>query len=1721
MADLEPSEFLQNIRELGEKREREDEERVRQLEAQILQDKSEREARRAERARSISPQKRPSPQTPRSPAGTPPPATFPRSPRSPTKMNDVEDATTHEANEPSSTNGTTPDETARKSPFPRSPAMASPTSDTSQSQTGSAASLGRSGTLTWNRRPNSGERNRPLSGFGRSTPSLRSPSKLSDDVQDKEQEQEPSRSTIAQSLGSKDPSWFRQTADRGIGSAAYRRSQEDSTSDDGFVSGRRGLPGMSRESTAEPEKDMASPLSSLRSNSPSRTGSVRGGSWSNRDSSQTSPLVDSSLEGKNVMPITKTQKFEPPRGDGGNSVEDEENVEIRSSAMSPTQGRIAAERPASPTKGMGGFVQSAMMKRSDSVNKRWSAQPGNEGLSRQNSTASNRSGYGGSALAGSTNLPPIEGRPTSLSRGNSLEPGSRPTSSHSNVSDLTLRGEASNRDNDGFVKPSLPIHSRGKSISEAGAADPITSPPLSPTKRYSPTKSTWLESALNKPESPKPKAATSQQPSWMAELSKAKQQRASANLEEKKVSDKDIASFDALLNSRPGSPTKWQQASSEPVVSVKAEADNPSKSAIGGTPAESPQSKEETLARTPDVLSEPVLSRPDSKPIASNEKPVPPPTKPKPGDSPGFVKPSLTSPTAQPTTKSKPDTPPKKDFRSTLKSRQLSAESSQKEEPEFKNVFGKLRKAETKNYVAPDELKSNILRGKAGLTLTGGPQRRERRDELKEDLLKQKEVMRQKASEEAVSGRKNSVSGKPAAEIPEALQRRNKLSRSGSSVGTLPGSPATPSPSKAKSPPVETESGLGTELEPTDKTMFPPPAPEATGRLAGGTSKLAARFNPGLANVLARGPSPISNGAAPAKMTSSDPPSAAKPSTSDEPIESSSSTPLTHMTKGRARGPKRRAPKSMPEDGEDKTSTIVPTAQLVKDKEVVPSSPSPKSPPTTRVSSAVPTAQLVKPRDVLPSSPKNADFESSSKMVSVADANSMVNSLQNSTPAKPATSKKSPLAELVAAKARGEKPEGAKPSMSDIGPTNDNANSKREKFSNSRPSTQQVTDPLKLEPLRSLSPVKPLEPSKPPENSSAEADRSKTPSSVKDFASKWNRQDSATSPTKTRARSPIKLPSRNDEQNAMREAGLIRDSSPIKQPIGLGLGGVPPSPSASVTKSSEDSVPAPRNKYPMSPPASTDLSKPSVQTPATPPKPSTSASTSVTPSASRQSSTNIPPPSPIPDTTAATETFKSFYGTCPTRSTPIDIDTASILSSRPAPRKLRTTHTSIHSLDPATGSLAPLPANEQHILYTAELYLCTHAYTDEDKGTKSSTSTSTTTDTYLWVGDDVPEAAASDSLVFARRHAKDANSKLHQVRQNREPSELLLALGGILIARRGTRADPFASRGSSSTGAYMLCARRHLSQIVLDEVALSRGSFCSGFPYVILSPAQKRTFLWKGAGSGLEEYSTAKLTAMEVPGASGGDMLDVEEGKEPRELHQVFFAAGDSVKNVARSAEHWRHKARCEERYAVRLFRVEEGGAERTGRPGSSSSSGAGGAAGRVGSWMGSWSSSLVGRRPSQQQDEEGDESGAGSPKRSTSPAKQRPGTPKVGGEGKPKITEMVPFCQRDLVEAKEAVWVLDAFFEVYVILGPHSNKHPALLPTALLFAQDYSILAASLEDRPFVPVGNVLMPGFFPRDLKAVFRGWRDEMTESFKEGRKEGKRVLGLGAAIAATRQ
>lgn len=75
------------------------------------------------------------------------------------------------------------------------------------------------------------------------------------------------------------------------------------------------------------------------------------------------------------------------------------------------------------------------------------------------------------------------------------------------------------------------------------------------------------------------------------------------------------------------------------------------------------------------------------------------------------------------------------------------------------------------------------------------------------------------------------------------------------------------------------------------------------------------------------------------------------------------------------------------------------------------------------------------------------------------------------------------------------------------------------------------------------------------------------------------------------------------------------------------------------------------------------------------------------------------------------------------------------------------------------------------------------------------------------------------------------------------------------------------------------------------------------------------------------------------------------------------------------------------------------------------------------------------------------------------------------------------------------------------------------------MFAQEYGILAASLQDRPFVPVSTVVLEGV-PRDMKAVFRGWQDQMqpTAALMSGKpRRGKslRIVGLQAAIAATRE
>ncbi|KAE8841142.1 hypothetical protein PTNB85_04541 [Pyrenophora teres f. teres] len=1663
--EIDPSEFVQRIRRLGDQRDQEDAERVKKLEEDLIQGRSERLARRAERARSISPDKPyTQQQSPRSAAGTPRAVQEQAvSTPTPTMSPPAQDV----AARADDTQPTTLEDVE-----PKKPAT-------------SAAALGRSGTLSWKQRPQSGSIRRPLSVASRSP---ERPS-TTNTTEPSEPDLNPSRSSIAASLGAKDPAFFRQSADGGRGSAAFRKSQDDTASDADSVSARRQLPGMSRDSTVEPEVG-SPPAESVRSSSPgSRAGSMRGSTaMSNRFSTSTSISggdADSSAKGRSPLPVLESQKFALPSEpassvDGGDS-----ERAARGMAMSPTQGRISPERErsASPTKGMGGFVQSAMLKRSDSVSKRWSTQ-NPPVLSRQNSSFSNRS----SAMAGYGSLSLLD-RPAS--RDNFGEPSSRPTSSYSNATVTVADKDAAPKEE--FVKPSLPRHSRAKSVastfSEKDAQQQDESPP-SPSKRWSPTKtkSSWLESALSKPESPKRKQPPPAQPAWMAELNRIKQQRSSVDLGkgspfgEPPGSGRTSPIKDVQLKPvglrRPESPKKEEHVEPKKMETVKEQSPKPL-SVLTQEPK--PAEEAPPASDEPEAPKEPTEKAAEEAPApASVQSPISPSATEEPSATtsakPVAARFNKDMGNGFPVTKT--ETAPKKDFRAGLKPRQLPADNSKKNEVnELQNVFGRLRKTETKNYVAPDVLKDNITRGKGALNITGGPKPTVRKDEFKESLLKKKSVIFDKAQAEgSVLKRSDSIS-KPAP-TPEAILKQKGLHRADSD-------PKTTAPPKEKEPIPEAlarkKSLSAVRPIMTDKPASPaPPSPTKEPVMSG---KLAGRFNPALAGMLARGPSPQATN----KSTSSAEVDASPTRPAQE--KTGPAPELQHMTKGRARGPKRRAPASKQtanesEKAEEKVHTAAAVPLVNSERAIASSEPSktngnPEQRPVARTpagrSSTEKPATPAKSarissgsfgKTATPEPPKKAEPVDQDRRISGSQATPKPSPRPESisspkigspgVPKKPAslefekrisgsysTPQKSPLPKQV------ETPKANSPSPS---PTS------YSRFSRSLPTlpTKPAMESPKSTPLREIStPNVEISPA------TNEPSSLKTGfSSVKNATSMWGRPSTSSSPAPVRA--PIKLPTQADERAAMKDAGLVRSSvseekalpeSPRPEPVPpkprpAGLGFSLGSLSGLVASRSRDSTPQLPRNAPMSPPGS----------------------------ANRPFSE--PPISPLKKHDGM---FADFFDDAPVTDTqlPENIDTMYTLKSPPLDLgptgKIRTLRKQIQEVS-GDGRLSPIPVQEEHILFQDSMYLCTHIYTDS-KSAKH-------TDVYLWSGNGVPEPTLEDVQLFAKNHARQNQGRLLVMRQGQETPNFFEALGGIVITRRG--AKPGAKE-------FMLCGRRHLGHLAFDEVDFSLKSLCSAFPYLITTPTG-RVYLWKGRGCSAEEVSGARLMGMDL--APTGDYAEIDEGSEPQDMLNTFPPSLVPNKGPAipRSADHWRYKA-TSDNYRVRLYKIEQ----TTGQP-------AGwGQALQVSS---SFFAPLL-RRPS------------------WNAAEQRPQTPLTPkspvGTIKTEIKEIMPFSQRDL--EPENIYVLDAFFEMYIIVGPLSRSQAPAFSTALMFAQAYGMLAVSEEDRPFMPVTTVVLEGV-PRDMKVLFRHWDDKLIPaaglmSGKLGRGKSLRIVGLEKAIEGTRR
>lgn len=1362
-----------------------------------------------------------------------------------------------------------------------------------------AMPLSRSGTLSWQQRPTSrgsttGVRSRPLSMMATQNSASTSP-RVSPDPAPASQPATP-RAQIAQSLASKDPTWFRQTEDRGLGSTGYPRNQEEDVSDTTSITRSVRLSGMSRESSMEPEKETSLPPESIRSSSPSREGSIQG--TSRRNLRPSSPATTSSASGiRSPLPTLSSQRFEPPSPDNILSRDGDIVTAGRTLAMSPSQGKISPERfdrPNSPTKGLGGFVQSAMLKRSDSVNKRWSAQPGT-GLSRGNSIASNRSGYDGSRSRMEDMGSHRDTRPGNLSSESSPTQMSRPGSRQSNItvtqqqteserpgasSSLTSRKPEISSHN-GFVKPALPHQRRITPVKEARTNSQKTAslekiPPVSPNKRWSPTKASWLENAINKPDSPRNKAPPPQQPSWMAEINRAKQQRGSVDFG-KGETHKEVATGGLIRSPPLRGASKPSSIGGLPIgfsagLVTKPEAESPEIQASVGIAAKDSKAEEKSWgsaassrsAKTPTQKED----RPQNGRSTSGTKDSAEPTLSK-----RIVSPINQIKGALLPLKPKPETLPKKDFRSNLKTRQVSTGKEPNEDAEFKNVFGKLKRTQTQNYVAPDELKDNILRGKAGLATTGGPKKTERKDEFRESILKRKETMKAGAPSGVSRKISSNSAAKEDAPTPEAIAKNKRLSRSDS---VLSNGSAEAEKTSTKPEAIAKLERLRDKPKPTPPDIKPS-APASIQKEPVVKSISGSNFNDSLASLISRGPSPVAAGSKQSQAMNPGVLSDLGISSTDNSDNHSAGGPhLTHMTKARARGPKRRLPKVVTEDAGAEAPTSVP-------------SPEPK---TDRSHALLKSPSIPKPQ-VTPMVIEKFD---SRPLTSISN-NGNRKASQPNTPRKPSTS----IASVDKIK---EVPSPSPKETSQMNPKGSpvikpkpaaviNSDQIRKTSDSTPPPLHPTpTNPLKDQEPKASAPKSNLT-QKNEHNETGEDER--PPPSVRNAAAIWEQPPASNSPRHTRTKSPIKLPTRKDEETALKEAGLGHEVA--NAPIGLGIETTQKEPK--VATSLERNLTTPVSRSPKSPPLPAK-------------KPASIASRAVS---------NTPPPkakperlnSPAIQISEAGSLFTEYFSEVPSSSGRVNIDTQSFLASRSSSAgsdKIKTLRKQIWEVT-GDGKSVVLPSHQEHILFEERMYLCTHVFGNAT-GTR-------TTEVYLWCGDGVPTSAAEDAQLFARKVAKDNNGKLLILQQGKETANFFEALGGIVITRRGSSSQ--ADTPSSAGATYMLCGRRHVGQIAFDEVDFHPQSLCPGFPYII-SARFGKLYLWKGSGSSADELGCARLIGMDL--GLTGEIEEIDDGKEPDAFWESFSDGKpkDRFTSANEQAQNWRLKPQCE-KYTTRLFSID------------------------------------------------------------------------------------------------------------------------------------------------------------------------------------------------------
>ena len=1073
-------------------------------------------------------------------------------------------------------------------------------------------------------------------------------------------------------------------------------------------------------------------------------------------------------------------------------------------------------------------------------------------------------------------------------REHSTEMTSRPGSSHSNASltqgqidsertihSISLASTQSNPIHDEVSEPAT-IDDKSPPSKKHDDNDQMMSPPASPNKKWSPTKASWLENAINKTDSPKVISPAPQQPAWMAEINRAKQQRGSIDLSKGGIF-KEVATNGLIRSPPPGAGYKPPGISGLPTgfsagIAVKSRTESPETLDQRHEARKASNDNDSTCQITsPHTLGSESETKHLFRQSPATEKAANSLAARTDDSRPGS---HMQSPNAA---KLKPETPPKIDFKSTLKSRQASAEAKSQDEPEFKNIFGNLKRTQTQNYKAPDELKDNILRGKAGLAMTENPKKTDRKDAFKESILKKKERMVVPSASTTIASSKTQEHS-----VPEAIAKRQGLTRS---ERLLSNSSTGRADEHTKVEALVKLQNLRDKPRP-----IPPEKPNNAAANAEKDSaskgSLGGEFSSSLAGMLRRGLlTTASSGKPSIAPTSSDDHDLLSNTLPNDEEASSVGPQLKHATKARARGPKRRLP-----------TTSKQYQDLAEDK------PKSHREPQSNLSvarSGPPRATLhVTESQIPPPSTLKPELRPLSNITHNNNNNNRKTS-QPSSPRKLSTSIVQSLeftTSSLTAQARGKELQNKPPKVVKEKPTLSPKNTKTPVTGNAIPI------PLPDTPLKRAVPKEPLNASSGlvidvEKHGPAPQELDKSNPSLRGAGSTWE----SGSMQPSQYRSPIKPPAQRIKEAAHKEAH-IKPTAPFKGPIGLGI----ETPINGPKLSLNGDLPSPITPSPRSPPlsgrkstsnanrvASANLPIPAI---AAPPPSDTMHSTNLSPN-------NLP---------WASDLLAKVFDEHPSSDSNINIDTQAVLGSRSfsdSSPKIKTLRRQIFKITD-NGKSIPVPSQQEHILLEDSLYVCTHVF-----GTLAGTRTA---EVYLWCGDGVPSSSIEDAQLFAKKIAKDNNGKLIILKQGKETTNFFQALGGIVITRRGSGSRLEPSFGTAA--GYILCGRQHVGQIAFDEVDFSPQSLCKGFPYIV-STRSGKVYLWKGRGSGVHELGCARLIGMDL--GLTGNIEEIDEDHEPDAFWQ-FFPEDKRGATISQSAPawYWHLKPSCE-KYTTRLYRID------------------------------------------------------------------------------------------------------------------------------------------------------------------------------------------------------